>query len=243
MSRVLVIPDTHLKHKMFDLADKIIEENEVDYCVQLGDNVDDFYALSEDYRIHNARMVLFNRQHKVVWLWGNHELSYILGRPVSGNAYAGEEYSKLYEENFSPKLIHIDGKCIFSHAGIFESFLEAAYINPKGNLEESMNKVLPEKLWFDDSPLWARHKRDELKESDYIKKNYIQVIGHTPFKDITDDGSIISVDVFSTNWGRKIGVEEMIIIDTETGKYEQIHIDYRKEFLDKEEDERHFSFE
>lgn len=243
MSRVLVIPDTHLKGKMFDLADKIIEENKVDYCVQLGDNIDDFYSHAEDYRNHNARMLVFNMQHKVIWLWGNHELSYILDRPVTGNTYAGREYSDLYNENFIPKFVHIDGKCIFSHAGIFEPFLVANQITPEKDLERSINAVQPEKFWSDDSPIWARHRYTHLKESDYIKENYIQIVGHTPFEEIMDDNSIVSVDVFSTDWGKKLGVEEMIIVDTETGKYEQVHIDYRKEFINKEENGYHFSFE
>ncbi len=42
MSKVLVIPDVHLKTWIFDKAVKIIEENEFDNIVLLGDLVDDW---------------------------------------------------------------------------------------------------------------------------------------------------------------------------------------------------------
>lgn len=59
MSKILVIPDTHLKPKVFDLADKIMHEHEVDYAVQLGDNFDDFYCFELEYKTHYARMEQF----------------------------------------------------------------------------------------------------------------------------------------------------------------------------------------
>ena len=235
MSKVLVIPDTHLKPKMFDLADKIMKEYRVDYAVQLGDNVDDFYCYDDQYRNHNARMLQFKYDHPdTVWLWGNHELSYLLDRPVTGNIYCGKTYAKLYQENFEPKFIHLDGKVIFSHAGIFQEFLEDVELTEAKDvtvLIKKLNDLDFKKYWNDCSPIWARHFYDSVNTAKMLN-DFVQVIGHTPIEDISKDAFAISTDVFSTDWGKQLGVEQMIIVDTETGLFEQIEIDFRKEFGD-----------
>ncbi|MBQ3348575.1 metallophosphoesterase [Candidatus Saccharibacteria bacterium] len=233
MAKVLVIPDTHLKPKMFDLADRIMRENDVDYAVQLGDNVDDFYCFDEQYRNHYARMLAFYRKHPdTVWLWGNHEVSYVSDRPVTGNVYAGKEYAYLYRENFNPKIVHLDGKVVFSHAGIFQEFLEANGLLECGTAEELVERINGMDLsafWRDDSPLWARPQYNEFVWPSVLN-GYWQVIGHTPMKDIVEIGGLISVDAFSTNWGKKLGIEKMIIIDTEKLAFKVVDIDYRGEF-------------
>lgn len=236
MSKILVIPDTHLKPGIFDLADQIIEDKNVDYCVQLGDNLDDFYSFEDEYRKHNARMTLFNTEHpNTVWLWGNHEVSYIIDKPVTGNLYCGKTYAKLYEENFNPKVVHIDGKYIFSHAGLFKNFIKD---NKKdiNDLIVEINHLPLEKLWVDESPIWARYEHNAYIEKEESLKDYFQIIGHTPVSDIIFDedkkGRIISVDTFSTNWGKKMSSEVMIIIDTETDEIEILkEYGYRKNFM------------
>ena len=233
MTKVLVIPDTHLKPKMFDLADKIMKEHEVDYAIQLGDNLDDFYCFDDQYRRHNARMVAFYHEHpETVWLWGNHEASYILGRPVTGNVYAGKEYARLFQENFRPKFAHLDGKAVFSHAGIFQEFIDtnnSSSCNAASELVEEINNLELPAFWRDDSPIWARPQYDKLT-SPGVLDGYLQVVGHTPLRDIIKKDGIVSLDVFSTNWGEKIGVEKMIIVDTDKPSFEVVDIDFRREF-------------
>ena len=233
MARVLVIPDTHLKPKMFDLADKIMCERKVDYAVQLGDNLDDFYCYDDQYRRHNARMVAFYHEHpETIWLWGNHEASYILDRPVTGNIYAGKEYAKLYQENFGPKFAHLDGKVVFSHAGIFQEFVDNNNLSDcktAKELVDRINKLDLSAFWRDDSPLWARPQYDRLT-SPSVLNGYLQVVGHTPLRDISEKDGIVSVDVFSTNWGKKVGVEKMIIVDTNKPSFEVVDINFRSEF-------------
>lgn len=239
MSKILVIPDTHIKPKIFDLADKIIKENQIDEIVQLGDNIDDFYALDPDYRDHQARMLIFKHEHPdTIWLWGNHEMSYILNRPVTGNIKAGSKYASLYYETFSPKLVYKKDNVIFSHAGIYQEFLDKYVEELKGESDEDIEKLISEinsssyeHFWNDFSPLWARPQYTKLTEP-HILKNYLQVTGHTPQEDITRVGNNVITDVFSTNWGKKIGSEQLIIVDSETKEIEQIDIDFRKEFLE-----------
>ena len=52
-----------------------------------------------------------------------------------------------------------------------------------------------------------------------------QVVGHTPVEKVFEKNGIISTDVFSTyRDGRQIGEPAIIVIDTETGKYEKIEV-------------------
>lgn len=54
---------------------------------------------------------------------------------------------------------------------------------------------------------------------------YKQVVGHTPVERIFEKDGIISTDVFSTyRDGRQIGESAMMVIDSETGKYEKIEV-------------------
>ena len=51
------------------------------------------------------------------------------------------------------------------------------------------------------------------------------MVGHTPVEKVFEKDGIISTDVFSTyRDGRQIGESVMIVIDTETGKYEKIEV-------------------
>ena len=49
-------------------------------------------------------------------------------------------------------------------------------------------------------------------------------------KDVREVSGVISTDVFSTNWGKKMGDEKMIIVDTEKLVFEVVDIDFRREF-------------
>ena len=225
MSKILVIPDTHLKPKMFDLADKILSEHEIDYAVQLGDNVDDFYCYENEYRTHEARMEKFYREHpETVWLFGNHEISYLIGRTVTGNTVWGERMAQRYEKTFSPKFAHLDGKVVFSHAGIFRTFVERSGLADSKDAKELIEKINDLRFadfWEDDSPIWARPQARHFEVPTQLD-GILQVVGHTPMKENTLEGSVLSVDVFSTSWGKKFGSEKMIIVDTETAEFDEI---------------------
>ena len=222
--KVLVIPDTHLKQSMFELADEIMTEKNIEQAVQLGDNLDDFYALGEDYRQHNAMMVWFKQiRPKTIWLLGNHEVSYLLNYPVTGNIKAGTTYSEAYYRNFEPKVAEIIDNVIFTHAGISEDFLINNHLE---NLEpeeivDSLNSMSLGKLWVDNGPLWVRPQHDGTIMYQGTKERPIkQVVGHTPLETVSEVDEVISTDVFSTNWGKPYGEERFIIIDTKTGKWE-----------------------
>lgn len=237
MSKILIIPDTHLKPKIFDLADKIMHEHEVDYAVQLGDNFDDFYCFEPEYKAHYVRMEQFAKDHpNTIWLYGNHEVSYIIHRPVTGNTIWGHQYSFYYHQGiFEPKFVHLDGKVVFSHAGIFQEFIDETFKNPPTSVKQLIEFLNDPLLvpfgayWCDNSPIWARPQYDSLTFPRLLN-GYLQVVGHTPLKEITKTNNIISTDVFSTNWGKRIASEKLIIVDTKTLQHKTIDIDFKKEF-------------
>lgn len=87
----------------------------------------------------------------------------------------------------------------------------------------AVNDASHDFLWNDESPLWFRpqYETREIFRADIYK----QVVGHTPVERIFEKAGIISTDVFSTyRDGRQIGESAMIVIDSETGKYEKIEV-------------------
>ncbi len=221
MGKILVIPDMHLKAHMLDMAESILGHERIVKIIILGDLLDDFYARPEAYEAFWQKFMSFYETNKdrIVLLYGNHEVAYLLGRPVTGNTRHGEKYARRYAK-LSPKIVFVAGKIVFSHAGVFDEFLSARGLSDS-HIPEAIaliNSMPLEDVWTDDSPLWARpqlchlHTRGEWPD-------YLQVVGHTPLQRIEKAGDTISVDVFSTNWGKKYGEEKMIIIDTETGEF------------------------
>lgn len=87
----------------------------------------------------------------------------------------------------------------------------------------AVNDASHDYLWNDKSPLWRRpqYETREIFRAD----TYKQVVGHTPVEKIFEKDGIISADVFSTyRDGRQIGESAMMVIDSETGKYEKIGV-------------------
>ena len=86
-----------------------------------------------------------------------------------------------------------------------------------------INSASPEYLWNDESPLWLRPQYRNVESFRHDK--YIQVVGHTPVDSIYEKDGYISTDVFSTyRDGQQIGEAAMIVIDSETGKYEKVGV-------------------
>lgn len=219
--KVLIIPDTHLKPWIFERADELMKKHNIKQAIQLGDNLDDFYATPEDYKNHNAMMVWFNHIHpETIWLYGNHEVSYILNRPVTGNVEDGKKWASAYQIIFQPKTAWKIDNVIFSHAGITDEFI---YNNPElkkfatdpDKLIGRINALSLWEVWNENGPLWSRHQLDGS-----LLYEFRQVCGHTPLETVRDVDNCISTDVFSTEWGKKYGEEKFIIINTETGEWE-----------------------
>ena len=189
----------------------------------------------EKYRIVFDRAIQFAKEHPdTLWCYGNHDVSYPWGKLESGYSPYAERtvMTKMEElESIVPDsgiaIIHRIDNVIFSHGGLSVEFvrrLDAGLM--KANIDdviEAVNNASVDYLWNDDSPLWLRpqYENYEIFENDV----YTQVVGHTPVETIYEKDGVISTDVFSTyRNGRQIGESAMIVIDTETGKFDKISV-------------------
>ena len=121
-------------------------------------------------------------------------------------------------------IIHRIDNVLFSHGGLTADFLK--WLNADllfadiDDVIAAVNDASHDHLWNDKSPLWLRpqYETREIFRAD----TYKQVVGHTPVEKIFEKDGIISTDVFSTyRDGRQIGESAMIVIDSETRKYEK----------------------
>lgn len=234
--RCVIIADVHLKPKMFDEAHKLLEVGVADVAVCLGDLVDDW---GEEFNLplyaRTMQKVLeFNRDHPdTLWCLGNHDWGYYrpeFGKRESGHSKFVEGEMRTWLGEFRRKgieqklCIKIDN-CIFSHAGVNKNWVERhldAPLIPEG---ESVLDVDKEALWEEDSPIWWRPQLEYGGDTDeaWGKDKYLQVVGHSPMECPTQQGSILSCDVFSTyRDGAPYGNERYTVVDTKTKEWSTI---------------------
>ena len=241
MSRVLVIPDVHLKPWMFDQAVDIMETTDCDRAVCLGDLVDDWncerkvklYKETLDKAIDFAR-----RYPDTLWCYGNHDLAYLWDQydhPGFSDQAADMVCDKLeelrdtleYPENLA--IVHRLDNVIFSHAGLTLDFVENQMSDMMDDIDcliEVINGYGVEELWEVNTPIWVRPQYDHLNSGLY-PPGYLQVVGHTPVKEIMVQKDIITVDTFSTyrSFGGRtvpIGNEEFYWVDTRKKEWGKI---------------------
>lgn len=210
MSRVLVIPDVHLKPWIFDLATALLKEGKADFAMFIGDLVDDWNQASNIklYTETIDRAIKFKEDFpNSLWCYGNHEVAYMINNWCSGNSeiYRMDIKSMLnkYERIVEPKLVHIIDNVVFSHAGVESMHKNLECINDFYNLYSAFD--------YNNSPLWSR--------PDAWAKYYdiCQVAGHSPVKEITHHNNLWLVDTFSTEQdGTTYGNQTFLVIDTES---------------------------
>jgi hypothetical protein len=243
MSRILVIPDVHLKPWMFDQADAI-PANKYDTIVCVGDLVDEWnqqnnLTLYEDTL---KRVLKFDEAHPdMLWCYGNHDISYQYCLQESGfsmhmMATVNKYLDKLADvcDDRLAILQRVDN-WIFSHAGLNKTWIKD-HIGDADSLIIKTNRMIYSRddvmnhLWKDNSPIWFRFQ--EKYGNDYARsllytgagadwRSIKQCVGHTPtalpYEVKSPNGEIIalSLDTFSTTRHREpIGNERFVIIDT-----------------------------
>lgn len=229
MSRVLVIPDVHLKPWIFDMADKI-DKSSYDDIVILGDLVDDWGKGNDldAYRETLDRAVEFGKEHdRSLWCYGNHDVSYLWdamesGYSVQARITAIEGITKL--ENVLEKryrFIHRIDNVLFSHAGLTERFVFRScgyHVKEIDDILARINRMGKQELWRDNSPIWARPQVDFYRM--FRDDLFYQVVGHTPVEEPHYLGGVLSLDLFSTySNGDPYGNQKLYVVDTESKKY------------------------
>ena len=236
--RVLVIPDIHLKTWIFDRAEKILKDGKADRAVCLMDIPDDWNMEFQIDRYEQTfdRAIAFAVDYPdTLWCYGNHDVSYPWGMCETGYSPYAERtvISKLEELKNSLKspaqinIMHRIDNVLFSHGGLTANFLqwldEDLLEADIDDVIAAVNDASHDDLWNDESPLWFRPQINNRKI--FKADTYKQVVGHTPVEKIFEKDSVISTDVFSTYRNRtQIGESAMIVIDSETGKYEKTEV-------------------
>lgn len=239
--RCVIIPDVHLKPKIFDQAHKLLEAGVADRAVVLGDLVDDW---GEEFNLplyaRTMQKVLeFNRDHSdTLWCMGNHDWGYYnpdFGKRESGHSRFVEGEMRTWLDEFlrqgidQRRYIIIDN-CIFSHAGLNKNWLakkRKAY--READLESNeVFRIKYRMLWEENSPIWWRPQKEYGGDPDeaWEKDKFLQVVGHSPVKTPIQEGSILSCDVFSTyRNGAPYGDQKWVVVDTETKEWEAKSLD------------------
>lgn len=192
--RIVVIGDTH-GHTAWK---RILNEEEYDKAIMLGDYVDSFTLKPKD--IADTLLDIIKHKErmgdKLVLLYGNHDHSYYYGEKCSGWSKVGRHfYCPLFEDMFNEKmidLIHIHDDIIFSHAGVSDYWMrEVCGLNDVHDITFDKIKGFPLGMscldWnmikgydgygdtISQSPLWIRpHSLLKCKVD-----GYRQVVGHT----------------------------------------------------------------
>ena len=135
MAKVLIVPDVHGRsfwHKAKDLI------HEVDHIVFLGDYLDPYKeeGITFDTALEEFNQILqFKEKYsdKVTLLLGNHDMHYVILDFMDCsrmNYLKRQDLHQLYQTHLNKfKLMHtIDNKCMFSHAGVYQEWLDSFQI-------------------------------------------------------------------------------------------------------------------
>ena len=234
--RVLVIPDVHLKPKMFIRACGLMQKGAADRAVCLMDIADDWWQefnLELYERTYDAAIEFAKRFPDTLWCYGNHDACYLWDRRETGYSplAAGTVRRKLSElwrtlpDIGQIAYLHRIGNCLFSHAGLSDRFVRryvpADALPDADRVVLEVNRLGADPMWELDSPIWYRPQYDP--NGLYRQGKMLQIVGHTPVKELEGKNGLISCDVFSTDRnGNPIGTQEYLILDTDTFEYHGI---------------------
>ena len=187
--KIIVIGDTH----GHDSWKQIVENEDYDLVIFLGDYVDSF-SVRPEIIADNLRDILeFKRQNpdKVILIWGNHDHSYAFNEECSGHNKLGAMlYNPLFDQALREGLfniIYVYDDIIFSHAGVSEYWLKhVANVNDINEIDFEHLDI--RKLdWnsktgndgygdtISQSPIWIRPYSLNMSKVN----GYRQIVGHT----------------------------------------------------------------
>ena len=235
MSRVLVIPDVHLKPWIFDEAEKVDKSSYEDIVV-LGDLVDDWGKGNDidAYEETLKRAAEFGKEHgESLWCYGNHDVSYLWDAMESGYSVQARitviegitKLERILEDRY--KFVHRIDNVLFSHAGVTETFVLHScgyHVKEIDDILAKINRMGKQELWRDSSPIWARPQADFYRM--FRDDLFYQVVGHTPVEEPLDACGVLTLDLFSTySNGNPYGNQKLYIVDTMTRKFEEAKVD------------------
>ena len=223
MSKVLVIPDSHLSTRVIDRGLELASKHRADKIIMLGDYFDDWYALTIDYvNMHKYLKDLLRKNPSVIPLFGNHELSY-LGYPCSGhNRSMVPELSNSLMKDYRFSFCYAEDGVLYSHAGVTTGWLKYNSVVTANDMRLKLpRKNGPEivERGIDKIDSYPRSSASlepfsqagparggiyspspvwaDLTELIADPAPFKQVVGHTPVKQIENIGRVWFTDVYS----------------------------------------------
>ncbi len=211
--KTLCIGDIHGRSN-WKLA--IYQEEPVDRVIFIGDYFDSF-DISGVEQIHNFKEIIYykktNPQVEVIMLLGNHDMSYYPG--FTDTAISGYQHrmapsiKQVVEENKEHlQMAYGFGEYLFTHAGVSPVFMDQVFGKDDWSKESvvvDLNELFrykPKAFEFNgfdghgdnstQTPIWIRPRSlmsSNKKHEKGLKKDYIQVVGHTQMRRLDLTGS------------------------------------------------------
>lgn len=204
----------------------------IDGAVCLMDLADDF-GKSHNRELYietyNAAIQFAKDYPSTLWCYGNHDLSYIWGKPETG--FNPDMRTLVYDKIEELKsclpsenqlaYIHKIDKVLFMHGGLSDFFVRR-WVTPShqkaiGKTIAEINEMGSALMWSSSSPIWYRPQfaPDSSPSRLFRGGKYLQVVGHTPVKDVILEGGVLSCDTFSTySDGTPYGSKKFCVVDT-----------------------------
>ncbi len=201
MKKTIVFGDTHGR----DLWVYIVKKENPDKVIFIGDYLDSF-DVPPIIQLSNLEKIIEYKKEKpedVVLLFGNHDFHYLKCATSIGERYSGFQASQMFryqillEENLKLfDMCHNHNGILLSHAGISHDWLKLNKfydLDPQIPVEDFVNDLFiykPSRFCFDgrdpygddvdQSPIWIRPRSlMQSNKKSFLKKDYIQVVGHT----------------------------------------------------------------
>lgn len=237
MSKVLVMPDVHLKTELIKRIGDLLDHHPDWTCVSLGDWADDWGRSPEDYEIFFHPFLEFCQKYRgrLHLCWGNHDYGY-WSYPGHHSGYVLDaasivrHYLTMIQLQSPINVLYLQDGVIFSHAGLtkglFANYKRRLHRLPSHSFIDFANTRTPQEYWQGDSPLWHR-------PADNLQKNtfnpwFLQVVGHTPVPTVTYTGedNILYTDTWSTdNRQKPLGDKSLAVVDTNSQTWEVMPYD------------------
>ena len=190
--KILINPDIH--GRVF-WKYSIEHKDEFDKIIFLGDYLDAYspdLLLKEEDNFKEIIQFKKDNPDKVILLLGNHDCHYINDKIYAAsryNPFKHNSYQKLFLDNIDLfQLIYIYDKYLFSHAGVYQKWMDLNKLTLKDLLDCDLDKLSKSLNWIDyfrggfydvGSCIWA-DIRDSGTEK--LLKGYYHIFGHTQLK-------------------------------------------------------------
>jgi hypothetical protein len=217
--KTIVLGDTHGRN----IWKEIVFQEKADRVIFIGDYFDSFDIGPAEQMFNFREIIDFKEKGEceVILLIGNHDFHYYPG----GETYSGYKAGAapairqiLQENNHHIQMCYQLDNVLFTHAGIGHDWLVYQNKYESGSIADFVNdiwKYQPNRFMFygidqygntkTQTPIWIRPQALMAGNRDtFLKKEYIQVVGHTAVRKIDIEGKATGgryyfIDTFDTS--------------------------------------------